>query len=65
MQLKVKQLLQSKTKENIDANKGKIKEVVDVDQFEDTKVETKPRRLRTRGLTKKKEKETEPSPPLG
>ena len=39
--------------------------MVDVNQLEDIKVEKKPRRPRTRGLTTQKDQERESSPPLG
>ena len=62
MHLKVKHILQKKTKENHEAHKGKFKEVVDFENLEDIYTETNPRRPRTRGLTKQKEQEREPSP---
>ena len=46
----MKQLIQSKPKEDLEKNKGKGKKIIDIDKMEYTKIETQPRSPKTRGL---------------
>lgn len=50
LKLKVKQLIQSKPKPDLEEYKGKGKKIIDFDQMHDMEIETKPRRPKARGL---------------
>ena len=46
----MKQLIQSKPKEDLEKNKGKGKKIIDIDKMKDMETQTQPIRPKTRGL---------------
>lgn len=62
-QLKVKHLIQSKPKADLEADKGRGRKVMDFDQKKNMETKTKPRRPKTRGLKRALEVERQSSHP--
>lgn len=63
-QLKVNQMLMSKPGMGVEDEPGKGKKVIGLEQMEDTEVQVKPRRPRTKGMKRKGDQMSEPSTPL-